>query len=144
MLKTVPITPSMQVSDQCLGHVRITSSQHFWLLFTEDVFCGLLSQGPERQGTVVEMVDQPMHCGGWGGKGGKTPCCLRLAATTWGWGRRRGNVFLLFPTSILTHFLTNVCLQHVRDVAAVGSSEGPWEVAGPTWPRLALLSFRRD
>ena len=50
-----------------------------------------------------------------GGKGRKTPCCLQLAATSWGWGRRRGNVFLLFPTSILTHFLTNVCLQHVRD-----------------------------
>lgn len=101
----------MQVSDQqCLGCARITSSKHFWLLFT-DVCCGLLSQGPERQGTVVGDGGSAMpSVGKEKGSLLLATCCYHL-----GLGRRCGNVFLPLPHLYFNHFLINVCLQHVRD-----------------------------
>ena len=76
--------------------------------------CAVVSSPRAPKDKALSLRWWISQCPLWG-KGRKAPCCLQLAATTWGWGRRCGNVFLLFPTSILTHFLINVCLQHVRD-----------------------------
>ena len=76
--------------------------------------CAVISSPRAPKDKALSLRWWISQCPLWG-KGRKAPCCLQLAATTWGWGRRCGNVFLLFPTSILTQFLTNICLQHVRD-----------------------------
>lgn len=90
----------MQVSDQCLGCARITSSKHFWLLFW---MCAVVSSPRAPKDKALSLRWWISQCPLWG-KGRKPFTALQLAATTWGWGRRCGNVFLSFPTSILTHF----------------------------------------
>ena len=81
------------------------------------------------------------QCTLWG-EGRKVSCCLQLAATTWGWGRKCRSMFLLSPISILTHFLSNVCLQRIRDpTKTCGQLRGPARGAsGSSGPHVATVS----